>query len=127
MVAISVQDIEAETAGSSTTSGSPSRRTPRRDGAVRFRWLINGNQRSSCSASPARSRARTRGKPPGHAGIRGITQVTLDQRHRGDRPRSRPRGSPRRSTSPTSTPLGIKAMYLLDPRATAIEIAQMVR
>ena len=128
MVAISVQDIEAETRWFVDNLGfTVEKDASVRDGAVHFRWLINGNQRIELLGIQGSQPGPARGKPPGHAGIRGITQVTLETRDiEATRAALAAKGITPALDITDVTPLGIKAMYLLDPEGNAIEIAQMV-
>lgn len=129
MVAISVQDIEAETRWFVDNLGfTVEKDASVRDGAVRFRWLINGNQRIELLGIQGSQPGPARATPPGHAGIRGITQVTLETRDIvATRAALAAKGITPVLDITDVAPLGIKAMYLLDPEGNAIEIAQMVR
>jgi catechol 2,3-dioxygenase-like lactoylglutathione lyase family enzyme len=128
MVAISVQDIEAETRWFVDNLGfTVEKDASVRDGAVRFRWLINGNQRIELLSIAGSQPGPARATPPGHAGIRGITQVTLETRDiEATRAALAAKGITPALDITDVAPLGIKAMYLLDPEGNAIEIAQMV-
>ena len=128
MVAISVQDIEAETRWFVDNLGfTVEKDASVRDGAVRFRWLKNGNQRIELLGIAGSQPGPTRGTPPGHAGIRGITQVTLETRDiEATRAALAAKGITPALDITDVAVLGIKAMYLLDPEGNAIEIAQKV-
>ena len=128
MVAISVADIEAETRWFVDNLGfTVEKDASVRDGAVHFRWLINGNQRIELLGIQGSQPGPARGKPPGHAGIRGITQVTLETRDIvATRAALAAKGITPALDITDVAVLGIKAMYLLDPEGNAIEIAQMV-
>jgi catechol 2,3-dioxygenase-like lactoylglutathione lyase family enzyme len=128
MVALSVQDIEKETAWFvDNLNFTVEKDASVRDGAVKFRWLRNGNERieliSIANSTPAPARAT----PPGHAAIRGITQVTLETNDIvATKAALAAKGITPALDITDVTPLGIKAMYLLDPEGNAIEIAQVV-
>ena len=128
MVAISVQDIDKETAWFVDNLGfTVEKDASVRDGAVHFRWLINGNQRIELLGIAGSLPGPARGKPPGHAGIRGITQVTLETRDiEATRAALAAKGITPALDITDVAVLGIKAMYLLDPEGNAIEIAQKV-
>ena len=128
MVAISVADIEAETRWFVDNLGfTVEKDASVRDGAVHFRWLINGNQRIELLGIAGSQPGPVRGKPPGHAGIRGITQVTLETRDiEATRAALAAKGITPALDITDVAVLGIKAMYLLDPEGNAIEIAQKV-
>ena len=127
MVAISVQDIEKETAWFVDNLGfTVEKDASVRDGAVKFRWLRNGNQRIELLSIAGSQPGPKRATPPGHAAIQGITQVTLETRDiDATRAALAAKGITPALDITDVTPLGIKAMYLLDPEGNAIEIAQM--
>jgi catechol 2,3-dioxygenase-like lactoylglutathione lyase family enzyme len=127
MVAISVQDIEAETAWYVDKLGfTVEKDASVRDGAVKFRWLRNGNERIELiqtASQPGPSRAT----PPAHAGIRGITQVTLETNDlEATRAALAAKGVTPALDITEVAPLGIRVIYLLDPEGNAVEIAQTV-
>jgi len=129
MVAISVADVEAETRWFVDNLGfTVEKDASVRDGAVHFRWLTNGNQRIELLGIAGSQPGPVRGKPPGHAGIRGISQVTLEtQNIEATRAALAAKGVTPALDITEVAPLGIKVMYLLDPEGNAIEIAQMVK
>lgn len=128
MVAISVADIEAETAWFVDNLGfTIEKDASLRDGAVRFRWLTNGNQRIELIRIADSQPGPARPKPPGHAAVRGITQVTLETNDiEAVRGALAAKGVTPVLDITEVAPLGIKVMYLLDPEGNAIEIAQVV-
>ena len=128
MVAISVQDIEKETAWFVDNLGfTVEKDASVRDGAVRFRWLRNGNERIELLSIANSQPAPVRATPPGHAAIRGITQVTLETN---DLDATRAALAAKGVTPVLDitevAPLGIRVIYLLDPEGNAVEIAQVV-
>ena len=127
MVALSVQDIEAETRWFvDNLNFTVEKDASVRNGAVQFRWLKNGNQRIELIRIADSQPGPARGRPPGHAAIRGITQVTLEtQDIVATRAALAAKGITPALDITDVTPLGIKAMYLHDPEGNAIEIAQM--
>lgn len=128
MVAISVADIEKETAWFVDNLGfTVARDASLRDGAVRFRWLTNGNERIELIGIADSQPGAARPKPPGHAAVRGITQVTLETPDiEATRAALAAKGVTPVLDITEVAPLGIKVMYLLDPEGNAIEIAQRV-
>ena len=128
MVAISVTDLEAETAWFVDKLGfTVEKDASVRDGAVRFRWLTNGNQRIELIQIANSQPGAQRATPPGHAVIRGLTHVTLETRDiEATRAALAAKGVTPVLDITEVTPLGIRAMYLLDPEGNAIEIAQSV-
>jgi len=125
MVAISVADIERESAWFTENLGfTVVTDTSMRDGAVRFRWLVNGNERIELIQTDSQP-GTPHPAPPGHAAIRGFSQLTLE---------TDDINAVRASLAANGiTPvlditevavLGIKVMYLVDPEGNPIEIAQ---
>ena len=125
MVAISVADLEAETAffeklgfkvELDTTFGPQ----------IPVRWLVSGNERIELlkianSQPPGQARA----KPPGHAAVQGISQVTLSTSDiEATRAALAARGLTPALDITEVGPLGVKVMYYQDPEGNAIEIAQ---
>jgi len=128
MVAISVQDMERETAWFVDNLGfTVEKDASVRDGAVRFRWLRNGNERIELLSIAGSTPGPARATPPGHATIRGITQVTLETNDIvATKAALAAKGITPALDITDVAVLGIKAMYLLDPEGNAIEIAQVV-
>ena len=128
MVAISVADVEAETRWFVDNLGfTVEKDASVRDGAVKFRWLINGTQRIELLSIAGSQPGPKRATPPGHAAIQGITQVTLGTNDIvATRAALAAKGITPALDITDVAVLGIKAMYLLDPEGNAIEIAQTV-
>ena len=128
MVAISVQDIEKETRWYVDNLGfTVEKDASVRDGAVKFRWLRNGNERIELISIADSQAGPARAAPPGHAAIRGITQVTLETRDlEATRAALAARGVTPALDITEVAPLGIRVIYLLDPEGNAVEITQMV-
>ncbi|KRA83801.1 VOC family protein [Altererythrobacter sp. Root672] len=128
MVAISVADIEKETAWFvDNLAFTVEKDASLRDGAVHFRWLINGNQRIELIQLADSQPGATRPKPPGHAVVRGIAQVTLETSDiEAVKVALANKGVTPVLDITEVAPLGIKVMYLLDPEGNPIEIAQKV-
>jgi catechol 2,3-dioxygenase-like lactoylglutathione lyase family enzyme len=126
MVAISVQDIEKETAWYVDNLGfTVEKDASVRDGAVRFRWLRNGNERIELLSIAGSQPGPARATPPGHAAIRGITQVTLQTNDlEATRAALAAKGVTPALDITEVAPLGIRVIYLLDPEGNAVEIAQ---
>jgi catechol 2,3-dioxygenase-like lactoylglutathione lyase family enzyme len=125
MVAISVADLDAETAffeklgfevELDTTFGPQ----------IPVRWLVSGNERIELlrianSQPPGQARA----KPPGHAAVQGISQVTLSTSDiEATRAALAAKGLTPALDITEVGPLGVKVMYYQDPEGNAIEIAQ---
>lgn len=128
MVAISVQDIDKETAWYVDKLGfTVEKDASVRDGAVKFRWLRNGNERIELIGLANSQPGPVRPTPPGHAAIRGITQVTLQTNDlEATRAALAAKGVTPALDITEVAPLGIRVIYLLDPEGNAVEIAQVV-
>ncbi len=128
MVAISVNDIEAETAFyTRVLDFVVEKDASMRDGAVQFRWLTNGTQRIELVKAAGSTAGTPHPAPPAHAGVRGFTHVTLQT---DDIAAVRAELATRGATiamEPTDVAaLGIRVMYLTDPEGNAVEVAQVV-
>jgi catechol 2,3-dioxygenase-like lactoylglutathione lyase family enzyme len=125
MVAISVADLDAETAffeklgfkvELDTTFGPQ----------IPVRWLVSGNERIELlkianSQPPGQARA----KPPAHAAVQGLSQVTLSTTDiEATRAALAAKGLTPALDITEVGPLGVKVMYYQDPEGNAIEIAQ---
>jgi catechol 2,3-dioxygenase-like lactoylglutathione lyase family enzyme len=128
MVAISVQDIEKETRWYVDNLGfTVEKDASLRDGAVHFRWLRNGNERIELLTVANSQPGPVRPTPPGHAAIRGITQVTLQTNDiEATKAALAAKGVTPALDITDVAPLGIRVLYLLDPEGNAVEIAQVV-
>ncbi len=123
MVAISVDDLDAETAffGSSASRWSS---TPSSAPAFRCAGWSAATSGSSCSRSP-NSKPSGRGKPPGHAALHGFSQVTLSTSDiEATKAALVAQGLTPAMDITEVAPLGVKVMYFQDPEGNAIEIAQ---
>jgi len=126
MVAISVADIEAETAFyRDKLDFVVETDASMRDGAVHFRWLTNGTQRIELVQVAGSQPGAVHPAPPGHAAVRGLTHLTLETSDIANvRNVLAMRGVTPALDVTEVTALGIKVMYLLDPEGNAVEIAQ---
>ena len=127
MVAISVADLDAETAffeklgfkvELDTTFGPQ----------IPVRWLVSGNERIELlKIANSQPPGQTRAKPPGHAAVQGISQLTLSTSDiEATRAALAARGLTPALDITEVGPLGVKVMYYQDPEGNAIEIAQKV-
>lgn len=125
MAAISVADMEAETAWYRDKLGFHVTADTKIGGGTPVRWLENGTERIELLSIANSTAGPVRGTPPRHASVRGITQITLStpnlQRTRDELVR---RGVTPALDITEVAPLGIKVIYILDPEGNAIEIAQ---
>ena len=124
MVAISVADLDAETAffeklgfkvELDTTFGPQ----------IPVRWLVSGNERIELLKIANSQAGAPRARPPGHAAVQGISQVTLSTSDiEATRAALAARGLTPALDITEVGPLGVKVMYYQDPEGNAIEIAQ---
>ena len=125
MAAISVADMDAETAWYRDKLGFTVTADTRIGGGTPVRWLENGNERIELIAAAGSVAGPARATPPRHAGIRGISQITLESRDlQATRDALVARGVTPALDITEVAPLGIKVIYLVDPEGNAIEIAQ---
>ena len=125
MIAISVADMDKETAFFEKLGFKLVVDTKFGPG-IPVRWLTSGNERIELlKIADSKPMDPPRPKPPGHAAIQGISQVTLSTTdieatkaalaHKGLTP----------ALDITEVkPLGVKVMYYQDPEGNAIEIGQ---
>ncbi|MEO6153460.1 MAG: VOC family protein [Croceibacterium sp.] len=125
MAAISVSDVEAETAWYRDKLGFRVTADTKIGGGTPVRWLENGNERIELLSIANSTAGPVRGTPPRHAGIRGISQITLSTPDlKATRDELVRRGVTPALDITEVAPLGIKVIYLVDPEGNAIEIAQ---
>lgn len=128
MVAISVQDIEKETRWYvDNLNFTVEKDASLRDGAVHFRWLRNGNERIELLTVANSQPGPARPAPPGHAAVRGISQVTLQTNDiEATKAALAAKGVTPALDITEVAPLGIRVLYLLDPEGNPVEIAEVV-
>jgi len=125
MVAISVADLEAETAWYVNNLGFKVAVDTKIGGGTPARWLVNGNERIELIAVAGSEAGPVRATPPRHAGIRGFSQVTLETRDiAAVKAALAAKGITPAMDITEVKPLGVKVMYLVDPEGNAVEIAQ---
>lgn len=128
MVAISVDDIAAETAFYvDVLDFRIERDASMREGAVQFRWLTNGTQRIELVKAAGSVLGSAHPVPPAHAGVRGFTHLTLQTNDIANvRNVLATRGIVPVMEPTDVVALGIRVMYLVDPEGNAVEIAQVM-
>ena len=125
MVAISVADLDAETAffeklgftvELDTTFGPQ----------IPVRWLVSGNERIELlQIANSKPPATPRAKPPGQAAVQGYSQMTLSTPDlAATKAALAAQGLTPALDITEVAPLGIKVMYYQDPEGNAVEIAQ---
>ena len=125
MVAISVADMDRESAWYVDNLGFKVATDTKIGGGTPVRWLVNGNERIELIVAANSQPGPARAAPPRHAGIRGFSQVTLETRDIASvRSALAAKGITPSMDITEVKPLGIKVMYLVDPEGNAVEIAQ---
>jgi len=125
MTAISVADLDAETAFFEKLGFTVEKDTTFGPG-IPVRWLVSGDERIELLQIPdSKPPSDPRAKPPGHAAIQGISQITLST----DDIEATKAALAAQGLTPAMdvtevAPLGVKVMYFQDPEGNAIEIAQ---
>ncbi|MGZ3197225.1 MAG: VOC family protein [Croceibacterium sp.] len=125
MVAISVANLDAETAFFQKLGFKVVTDTKFGPG-IPVRWLTSGNERIELLQIPnSKPPADPRAKPPGHAAIQGISQVTLSTTNlEATKAALAAQGLTPALDITVVAPLGVKVMYYQDPEGNAIEIGQ---
>jgi catechol 2,3-dioxygenase-like lactoylglutathione lyase family enzyme len=128
MVAISVADIEAETAFYVDKLGFTVELDTTFGPGIPVRWLVSGNERiellqikDSKPMSPARP------QPPGHGAVQGFSQITLSTSDiEATKKALTAKGLTPALDITEVGPLGVKVMYYTDPEGNPVEIAQPI-
>ena len=125
MVAISVADLNAETAFLQKLGFKVELDTKFGPG-IPVRWLTSGNERLELLQIPnSKPPATPRAKPPGHAAVQGYSQMTLSTTDlAATKAALAAQGLTPALDITEVAPLGIKVMYYQDPEGNAVEIAQ---
>lgn len=125
MVAISVADLDAETEFFRKLGFKVELDTKFGPG-IPVRWLTSGNERIELlQIADSKPPATPRAKPPAHAAVQGISQVTLSTPNiEATKAALAAQGLTPALDITEVAPLGVKVMYYQDPEGNAIEIAQ---
>jgi len=126
MVAISVADLDKETeffkklgfkVELDTTFGPQ----------IPVRWLVSGNERIELLKIANSQPGPAKPKPPGHAAVQGIAQITLSTTDiEATKAALAAQGLTPALDITEVAPLGVKVMYYQDPEGNPVEIAQKV-
>jgi len=124
MVAISVADLDAETAFFVDKLGFKVELDTTFGPGIPVRWLVSGNERIELlkikDSKPAPKPA-----PPGHAIVQGFSQITLSTSDIvATKAALTAKGLTPALDITEVAPLGVKVMYYTDPEGNAVEIAQ---
>jgi len=125
MVAISVANLDSETEFFKKLGFKVELDTKFGPG-IPVRWLTSGNERIELlQIANSKPPATPRAKPPGHAAVQGLSQVTLSTPNiEATKAALAAQGLTPALDITEVAPLGIKVMYYQDPEGNAIEIAQ---
>ena len=125
MVAISVANLDTETEFFKKLGFKVALDTKFGPG-IPVRWLVSGNERIELlQIANSKPPATPRAKPPGHAAVQGLSQVTLSTVNiEATKAALAAQGLTPALDITEVAPLGIKVMYYQDPEGNAIEIAQ---
>jgi catechol 2,3-dioxygenase-like lactoylglutathione lyase family enzyme len=125
MVAISVANLDTETEFFKKLGFKVELDTKFGPG-IPVRWLVSGNERIELlQIANSKPPATPRAKPPGHAAVQGLSQVTLSTVNiEATKAALAAQGLTPALDITEVAPLGVKVMYYQDPEGNAIEIAQ---
>jgi catechol 2,3-dioxygenase-like lactoylglutathione lyase family enzyme len=124
-IAISVQDMEAMSAFYVDKLGFKVEKDAALGQALHFRWLTNGAQRVELIQMAGSQAGPARQKPPGHLTIRGFSHLGIETPDiEATKAALLAKGVTLAVDISTLAPLGMKAMFVIDPEGNAIEIIQ---
>jgi len=125
MVAISVANLDTETEFYKKLGFKVALDTKFGPG-IPVRWLTSGNERIELlQIANSKPPATPRAKPPAHAAVQGLSQVTLSTSDlAATKAALAAQGLTPALDMTEVAPLGIKVMYYQDPEGNAVEIAQ---
>jgi catechol 2,3-dioxygenase-like lactoylglutathione lyase family enzyme len=125
MVAISVANLDTETEFFKKLGFKVELDTKFGPG-IPVRWLTSGNERIELlQIANSKPPATPRAKPPAHAAVQGLSQVTLSTPDlAATKAALAAQGLTPALDITEVAPLGIKVMYYQDPEGNAVEIAQ---
>lgn len=124
-MAISVQDIEAVSAFYVDKLGFEVEKDASLGEAIQFRWLTNGTARVELIRMAGSQAGPARQAPPGHLAVRGFSHLALETPDiAATKAALVAKGVTPAVDITDLPPLGIKAMFVLDPEGNAIEIIE---
>ncbi|WP_336980219.1 VOC family protein [Altererythrobacter fulvus] len=127
MVAISVADMDAETAFYVDKLGFKVELDTTFGPGIPVRWLVSGNERIELLKIKDSQPGPKKPAPPGHAAVQGFSQITLSTTDiEATRAALAAKGLTPALDITEVAPLGVKVMYYTDPEGNAVEIAQKV-
>ena len=124
-IAISVGDMDAMSAFYVDKLGFKVEKDAAMGQALHFRWLTNGAQRVELIQMAGSQPGPARQKPPGHLSIRGLSHIGIETPNiEATKAALLAKGVTPAVDISTLAPLGMKAMFVVDPEGNAIEIIQ---
>ncbi len=124
-MAFSVQDIEAMSAFYVDKLGFTVEKNAAFGDAVQFRWLTNGSARIELIRMAGSQAGPERPTPPGHISTQGFSHLALEtQDIEATRAALVAKGVTTAGEISELPPLGIKAMFVVDPEGNPIEIIE---
>ncbi|KPL67082.1 hypothetical protein SZ64_02600 [Erythrobacter sp. SG61-1L] len=127
MVAISVADMDAETAFYVDKLGFKVELDTTFGPGIPVRWLVSGNERIELLKIKDSQPAPAKPAPPGHAAVQGFSQITFSTTDiEATKAALAAKGLTPALDITEVAPLGVKVMYYTDPEGNAVEIAQKV-
>lgn len=126
MVAISVADMDAETAFFVDKLGFEIELDTTFGPGIPVRWLKSGNARIELLRIEG-SKPNPKPTPPGHAALQGVAQITFSTSDiEATKAALTAKGLTPALDITEVAPLGVKVMYYTDPEGNPIEIAQKI-
>jgi catechol 2,3-dioxygenase-like lactoylglutathione lyase family enzyme len=128
MVAISVADLDTETAVYDKLGFRVELDTTFGPG-IPVRWLTSGSERIELlQIKDSKPMIPPRPKPPGHAAVQGFSQITLSTSDiEATKKALAAKGLTPALDITEVAPLGVKVMYYTDPEGNPVEIAQRIQ
>jgi catechol 2,3-dioxygenase-like lactoylglutathione lyase family enzyme len=124
-IAISVENMDAMSAFYVDKLGFKVEKDAALGQALKFRWLTNGAQRVELIQMNGSQPGPARQRPPGHLTIRGFSHIGIETPDiEATRAALLAKGVTPVGNISTLAPLGMKAMFVVDPEGNAIEIIQ---
>lgn len=124
-IAISVHDVDAMSAFYVDKLGFKVEKDASMGQALHFRWLTNGAQRVELIQMAGSQAGPARQKPPGHLTVRGFSHLGIETPNiEATKAALISKGVTLAVDISELAPLGMKAMFVIDPEGNAIEIIQ---
>ena len=127
MIAISVADLDKETAWYVDNLGFEVELDTTFGPGIPVRWLVSGDERIELLKIADSKPGTPHPAPPGHAAIQGFLQITFSTSDiEATRAALAAKGLTPALDITEVAPLGVKVMYYTDPEGNPVEIAQRI-